>query len=156
VLYNGTIDPRVFDPADAAEIAWAITEALLIWPPTEHKDNPFDPKILQYIGEAVHDEGIMVPPDILRLGGANNTELWNQVQANFTDDPAMFAAIAEHERAKTDEINDMVKSRLEQLLDQLAGLKLQNGDTTDAVEKMLAQLKQERTRAQELRPAVPN
>ena len=38
VLYNGTLSALAFDPADAAEIAWGITEALLIWPPEDNDD----------------------------------------------------------------------------------------------------------------------
>ena len=33
VLSGGTFDPRHWDPADAVEIAWGVTEALLISPP---------------------------------------------------------------------------------------------------------------------------
>jgi len=154
-LYNGTFDPRVFDPADAGEIAWGITEGLIIWPPEDGR-KPFAPKILEYIGRTVHDEGIMIPPDILRLGVTGEGDLWDQVQATYSDDPAMFAAIYEMERGKTEAINQLVKERLGQLLEQLESLELQNGDTKAVVKKLLAQLRREESEGQEMRPAIPS
>jgi hypothetical protein len=155
ILYNGTFDPRAFDPADAGEIAWGLTEAILLWPPTEHPEKPFADKILQYIGHSVHDEGIMIPPDALRLGLPGDEELWDQVQANFSDDPEMFAAIYAVEKDKTDGINKLVKDKLRLLLTQLEPLTLQNGNTEQAVKKMLAALQREQTAGQEMQPATP-
>ena len=80
VLYNGTLDLETFDPADAGEIAWGITEALLIWPPDPQDDEPFDHKIVEYIGHALRDEGIMQPHDVLQLGILPE-DVWNKVQS---------------------------------------------------------------------------
>jgi len=138
VLYNGTIDLESFDPADAAEIAWGITEALLIWPPEPQEERPFDDKIIQYIGYALKDEGIMVPPDVLRLGVTGGENIWERVQGTFSDDPEMFAAIFAVEKAKTEEINQLVKDRLRRLLVTLDSLPLNTGDAKDSVKNMLA------------------
>jgi hypothetical protein len=151
-LYNGTFNPAEFDPADAGEVSWGITEAMLIWPPERDNENPFAEDILGYIRHAVREEGIMVPPDILRLGIQKGDNLWNNVQATFSDDPVMFNAIYDVERSKTDEINEMVKSRLSILLNQLDALDLEHGDGASAVKQMLVALKKESTRGSEMQP----
>jgi len=153
VLYNGTLSAEDFDPADAAEIAWGVTEALLIWPPDVNEQEPFDAKIIQYIDKALKDEGIMVPPDILRLG-TSDSSLWKQVQHDFSDDPGMFAAIFSIEQGKTGDIDIMVKARLRLLLRQLSELDLYNGDAANAVQNMLAALQRSEQKGKQLRSAT--
>jgi len=150
-LYNGTFDPRVFDPADATEVAWGITEALILWPPA-NPAKPFAEKILQYIQQAVQAEGIMVPPDILRLELVDAKQLWDQIQTSFSDDPAMFTAIYDIARDKTETINKLVKDKLRLLLAQLDSLELLHGNPRDAIKKMLAQLHIEQEEGQETHP----
>ncbi len=150
-LYNGTLDLETFDPADAGEIAWGITEALLIWPPDPQDEEPFDHKIVEYIGHALRDEGIMRPPDVLQLGILPE-DVWNKVQASFSDDPQMFAAIYSIESAKTDEINQIVKARLAQALTLMDELPLQTGDAKDSIKRMLAALKQTEEKSDKLQP----
>lgn len=121
-----------FDPAEVDEIAWGITEALLLSPPEESEEEPFHPEILAYIGEMTKQEGIITPPDILRIG-TRDDDAGGRVQSGFTDDPAMFSAIYAVEDGKTQEINTMVRGRLKMLADQLEALQLQDGDTADMV-----------------------
>jgi len=151
-LYNGTFNPTTFDPADAGEIAWGITESLLIWPPDPKEENPFTDEILAYIGKAIRDEGIMIPPDVLRLGLPGGQDMWSQVQGTFSDDPAMFGAIYEVEKSKTAEINQMVKARLRALLEQLDGLQLADGDARSLAVDMLQALQQKAKASDKLRP----
>jgi len=150
-LYNGTLNLEEFDPADAAEIAWGITEALLIWPPETQEEEPFAPKIIGYIAHALEQEGIMTPPDVLRLG-APDTALWDRVNAEFSDDPAMFNAVRDIERAKGEEIDALVKERLRYVLELLEALPLQNGTATGAVQNMLAALRRTDRDGSQLQP----
>jgi hypothetical protein len=150
-LYAGTISPDTFDPADAGEIAWGVTEALLIWPPDTNDEEPFAAQILEYIGKALEDEGIMTPPDVLRLGIING-KTWEHVQAIYSDDPSMFNAIYDKEREKTDEINAVVKSRLRHMLELLDAMPLTDGDATDSVKRMLGALKQQEEEGSKLKP----
>lgn len=134
ILSGDTYDPNTFDPADGEEIAWGITEGVLICPPEEDDQDPFSDEIRAYIGAALDAEGIINPPDILRIAlrSANvSTSL-----DDFSDDPAMFNAIYDLEASKTGEINATIKDRTVTLYNQLAALKLQNGST----EKVLAAL----------------
>lgn len=151
VLYNGTMDLETFDPADVGEIAWGITEAMLIWPPDEQAENPFNHKIVEYIGLALKDEGIMQPPDVLQLGVLPD-DTWAKVQASFSDDPTMFSMIHSVEKQKTDEINQTVKHRLAVILQTLDALILDTGDAKDAVRKMFSAINSTEQRSNELRP----
>src|SRR6516165_7383164 len=63
VVLNGHhVPPGVFSPADAADCAWGVTEAMLINPPEDR--TPFSDEICSYIGKVLDDEGILVPPDV--------------------------------------------------------------------------------------------
>jgi len=155
VLYNGTFDPREFDPADAGELAWGLTESLLLWPPDSRDDNPFASDIVKYISKALDAEGIMVPPDILRLGTIDKQMKWDEVQGAFSDDPGMFNAIYDMEKQKTEEINKMVKDRLKQMLHQLETLELDNGSTKDLIERMQGTLSTRAKASDKLRPHTP-
>ena len=141
ILDHGMVDLDTFDPADAGEIAWGITEALLIWPPDAQEENPFSDTLVQYIALALQDEGILNPPDVLRLGGVNQQDLLEKVQYNFSDDPLMFSAIHDLESAKTGEINQQVQSRLHLLIRQLEEIPLRNGSAADIAKKLLSGLR---------------
>ena len=138
VLTGDLFDPRTWDPADAQEIAWAVSEALLITEPDE--EEPFTEEIRAYIAAVLDAEGIMQPPDILRIalrGGPDPTQV---VQSEFSDDPQMFGAIYGFEQSKTEAINTRVKACLEALSTQLAELPLNGGDAQGVVQSMLKAL----------------
>ena len=141
VLSGDSFDPTVFDPADAGECAWGMTEALLLSPPDDNVDEPFDQEIVDYIGEALKDEGILTPPDILKIGlKSDYQDLISRVQYDFSDDPEMFNAIFDTEKSKTEDINGLVKARLTALVQQLNSLPLNNGDASGAAKKLLKAL----------------
>lgn len=104
---------------DCAELAWGITEALLIAPPEPNNPNPFDAEILGYIGQALDSEGIINPPDVLRLGVRDPRP---QAETDWSDDPEMFSAIWKFEQEKTEEIENLVKTRVQALFVQLQSL----------------------------------
>ena len=134
ILSGDTYDPRMWDPAETDEIAWGITEALIIDVPDE--EDPFSDEILAYIGKALDDEGIMNPPDILRLAIRDGVNTM-RVQNDYTDDPEMFAAIYGAEASKTDSINELIRNRLKALSDQLQGLHLRTGNAKDVISGLL-------------------
>lgn len=137
VLSGDSYNPEQWDPADAMEVAWGVTEALLIDPPEE--DEPFSDEIRAYIGAVLDREGIMTPPDVLRLG-VRDKDLSRRVQTEFSDDPTMFNAIYDFEASKTQEINENVRSSLMTLANQLDALPLRDGDAKGVVIKMLQSL----------------
>jgi hypothetical protein len=132
VLSGTPFDPTQFDPADSAEVAWGITEGLLIYPPDTDAESPFSDEIRAYIGATLDGEGIINPPDVLRI--ALRTANVSTSLGDFSDDPVMFNAIHDMEAAKTGEIESIMDQNLHMLYNQLAQLKLQNGDTTQVLE----------------------
>jgi hypothetical protein len=133
VLSGDVYNPAMFDPADGEEIAWGVTESMLIYPPEE--DDPFSDEIRAYIGATLDAEGIINPPDILRIA-LRSANVSNSIE-EFSDDPAMFNAIYDMESSKTGAIEQIVQEKTVMLHDQLAALSLKNGST----EKVLAALK---------------
>lgn len=138
-----------FDPADASEIAWGITEALLICPPDEEDKTPFASQIIDYISHVVEQEGMLVPPDILKLGTHDNSVV-HKIQYQFSDDPEMFNMIWNEEKSKTDDINNLVKTRLTALIKQLQELPLKHGSTEDIAKKMLRSLYESQKQEEEM------
>lgn len=136
VLSGDTYDPRTWDPADAAEIAWGITEGLLINPPDERDDSPFTDEIVAYIGHALNAEGIMTPPDVLKIAVRDNDpEAF--VAGQYSDDPLMFDSIYDLEQSKTAEINQLIVANIQRLASQLESLPIRSGSTSGAVQQML-------------------
>lgn len=134
VLNGDEYNPEMWDPADAEEVAWGITEALLISPPEEN--DPFTDEIRAYIGSVLDSEGIINPPDILRIA-LRRARVSPSIQ-DFSDDPAMFNAVYDLEAGKTEDINQTIRFKTKLLIAQLQALKLDNG-RTDEVAAMLEQ-----------------
>jgi len=132
ILSGDDFDPAMFDPADTAECAWGLTEAMLISPPEE--DEPFDPQIIGYVNEVLKAEGYIQPPDILKLG--LDAGLQSRVNADFADDPEIFQAIYETQRSKADEVTNVVRENLNDLIAQVRSLPLKEGDTTDMLNRL--------------------
>ena len=127
VLSGDTYRPDMFDPADSAEVAWGITEGLLISPPEEEQEGPFSDEIRAYIGAVLDQEGIINAPDVLQIAlrKANVSDAANQ----FSDDPEMFNAIYDVEAGKSAEINSIITEKVKMLLGQLRAIQLKNGNT---------------------------
>lgn len=139
VLAGSEFEPGEFDPADAAECAWAITEALLINPPDEDEaDTLFSSDIRHYIGFVLKEEGFVTPPDVLRIAAAGDFS--NQVYDAAGDDPDLLIEIKTRHDEKTAEINSIVRASLIELLEQLRSLPVKEQGFTAEVAKRLAAL----------------
>lgn len=133
VLAGDSYDPRYWNPAEALEIAWAINEVLLLDPPEE--DEPFVPEIVAYIGKALDDEGIVNPPDVLRIA-IRSGDIGSQIHATVGDDPAMAQNVYQMENSRTEAINDALRQTLAALTAQLAQLPLQNGSAQEILKSL--------------------
>jgi len=133
VLSGDTYNPDAWDPADAEEIAWGITETLLISPPDETE--PFVDEITAYIGKVLDAEGIIKPPDVLKIAVRERDPA--AIAGAFSDDPMMFDSIWSLEAAKTEAINRVLKSNMIKLAHQLSELPLRNGSAREAIQKVL-------------------
>lgn len=116
--------PGVFDPADAIECGWAITEAVLLDPPETNE--VFCDEIRHYVSKVLLDEGYIKPPDVLRI--AIDADFTSKVSFDYGDDPEMFAAIYQRQREKVEEFDTIIHERLTELFSQLKALPLVHGD----------------------------
>lgn len=139
VLSGHQVSPQVMILPDAADLAWGITEALLIAPPDDEDENPFVPEITAYMGHVLDSEGIINPPDVLRLA-TRDRELTDRVNYEYSEDPEMFSAINKMEGSKTDDINTVIKGRMQALVMQLQTLPIRNGKLEGVLKRMAAAL----------------
>jgi hypothetical protein len=112
---------------------------MLLAPP-ENEEEPFTKEIRAYIGEVLDQEGIMNPPDVLRIAMRGSNALQN-IPGEFSDDPLMFESIYKFEQGKTDEIIKIVQGNLQRLADQLKSLPLENGDAEKALQAIVNAIK---------------
>lgn len=151
---SGGTPPHVAALPDAMDLAWGMTEGLLLWPPDRNDREPFCDEILAYTTKALEREGILNPPDILRLGfNRAAVEAMASIHATYSDDPNMYQAIQQMELSKTTEINDDVRENLTELMRQLGQIGEQ--DTAATVKQMLGQLEQVDATSGELVPYEP-
>jgi hypothetical protein len=139
ILCGDIYDPNQWDPADANEVAWGVTEALMLSPP--EGEEPFTEEITAYIGSVLDDEGIINPPDVLKIA-TRDRDVTGFVAGEFSDDPIMFNAVHDFESSKTEDINRMIRSGLQRLAAQLESLPVRSGETKNAVQQMLQNLGQ--------------
>jgi hypothetical protein len=134
VLSGDPYRPDMWDPADSEEVAWGVTEALLIYPPEDDDPEPFTDEIRAYIGAVLDSEGLVNPPDILRI--ALRQARVSPNIGDFSDDPMMFNAVYDLEEGKRQDIEQTVRLRTKLLVAQLRALNLKNG-SAEQVAQML-------------------
>ena len=130
---GGGFNPFIFDPADAKECAWAMTELLLLNPPDNPE--PFSDDVRRYIGITLDWEGITEAPDILNVAIRDTTTGKPDYSGFDVDNPGMFQAEYELQKSRSQEVSTMLRANLTELLEQLSGLRLENGNTDDMVNK---------------------
>lgn len=134
VLSGDPYRPDMWDPADAEEVAWGVTEALLIEPPEDQDAEPFTDEIRAYIGAVLDSEGLVNPPDILRI--ALRQARVSPSIGDFSDDPMMFNAVYDLEEGKRQDIEQSIRLKTKLLVAQLRALNLKNG-SAEQVAQML-------------------
>lgn len=130
-LDGDEFNPHTFDPADAEEVAWGITEALMLSPPDEDDKEPFSDEIRSYIGAVLDKEGLINAPDVLKIA-LRSARISPSIE-DFSDDPEMFSAVYALEEGKNEDINQAIKLKLQLLIAQLGALNLENGNTAEVV-----------------------
>jgi hypothetical protein len=136
VLSGTPPDFTSFDPADIYEVAWGLTEALLL-SPAEEDEEPFADEIRHYIGRLVSDAGLLEPPDILRLG------IIEPRYDTMPDDPDGFADAFKMQAEDSEEVTVWLRERVTLLADQLGSLVLDNGSTDELVRRIRGYLQQQ-------------
>lgn len=133
ILAGDQFDPSVFNPATTAEMAWAITEGLLLYPPDE--DEPFTDDIRHYIGAMLKEEGFTIPPQILQIALYDDEQPADPF-ADFSDDPEMYNAMFDSKKDMSTEVDQMVRENVQDLVRQISSLPLENGDTQQLTEQL--------------------
>ncbi len=152
-LYDGRVNPAVFDPAGTLEIAWGVVEATLLWPPDDNDaSEEYHPEILGYIAQTVKHEGYSVPPDGVLMLVPELKDQWSQVAESLTDDPEMLQTVRGVSQEKTDDANADTMERLTLMLEQLAKLQTAQTDAPALAQKLLSELhgRRDSTRARGL------
>jgi hypothetical protein len=139
ILAGDDFQPDELEPPDAVECAWACTEALILVPPTEQDPEPFSDEIRHYLGQVLREEGFVTAPDILKL--AIGSDFTGQVATEFSDDPEMFEGIYAVQQDKTAEVEQVLKTGLRELLEQLTALPLRTGNAAELKERLRQSIK---------------
>lgn len=133
ILSGDSFNPEMWDPADAGECAWGITEAMLLSPPEEDDEEPFAPEITAYIGAVLDSEGIMTAPDVLRIAVRSQPDF---DLGAFAEDPELGGAVTQFENSKSEEINQLIMTGMQKMMSQLQELPLENGSAKDILQKI--------------------
>jgi hypothetical protein len=141
ILSGDEFQPDEFDPADASEILLGISEAMLIWPPESgNSAEEFSPEIRGYIAEVLKKEGIIRPFDVLKL--ALNGDQSAKVDADWADDPELYTGIYQSQAQRQGDMTAVFLENMAQLRQQLSLLVLENGDASQAIERLDAILEE--------------
>lgn len=138
VLAGDDFDPDEFEKADVVECAWAVTESLLLNPPDEDDPEPFSDEVRHYIGQVLHDEGFVAPPDILKIALDADHSDWIK---EFADDQELMAEINANQQSKAEEVNTILKDGLAELIQQLQSLPLRHGNVTELAKRLQQNLR---------------
>lgn len=133
ILSGDSFNPDMWDPADAGECAWGITEAMLLSPPEEDDEEPFAPEITAYIGAVLDSEGIMTAPDVLRIAVRSQPDF---DLGAFAEDPELGGAVTQFENSKSEEINQLIMTGMQKMMSQLQELPLENGSADNILQKI--------------------
>jgi hypothetical protein len=132
-LSGGHLDYTIFDPADAAECAWSVTEHYLLDPPDDNDKYEFNLDIRTYIAKVLEYEGILNPPPILITAAGDQ---YKKPSLDLEYDPDLYESAFRIQKERTEDMNIWLKDRFTRLRDQLSGLVIRNGDAKKIVAGM--------------------
>jgi len=127
-LNGSEADFNSWDPVDADEAAWAITEVIMNDPLQANEDlgSRFSAEVLRYLGVILESEGITTPPDVLRI--ADMSARTQPSDMTFADDPEIYGGFHKLSQSKSKDIVDYVRGNIAYLISQLSKLPLQSRD----------------------------
>jgi hypothetical protein len=155
-LSDSGADFQNYDPADVQEIAWCLAEASLLEPMTE----PLSPEITAYIGARLDEEGFSQPPRILAQYAPEPVPE-SDVDETLAMDEIDFKSYWDGQALKRGQVDEHIRLRLHQLLQDVADLPLSNADDEARRQllaragKALAEQSQQTSREQEPVPQRP-
>jgi hypothetical protein len=99
------------EPVDVDDLAWALMEATLIWPPEEGV--MYDPQIVAYCQLMLSREGIKSPPSILSFA---------REEAAYGDLGAFDNDVLMEQADRTNDVNEYIDNQQLKLLQQLESI----------------------------------
>jgi len=130
LLGDGT-DWCYAEPIDAEDLAWAVMEAMLIWPP--EPGDLFDPQIVAYCRTMMKREGLMSPPGVLSFA---------REEAVYGDIGQLGDDILSEQADRTQEINDYLEMQQMLLFQQLESIKSLGCTATALIESVQQELRE--------------
>lgn len=137
VLSGDDFNPHVFRPASVADMAWGITESVLISPPDSSE--PFSEEIRHYVGAAIKNEGLVRAPAALSVAILDPVSVANAQE--WFSDTELGAGIEQDHEANVTAIDDAIRDCLERLLTQIRSLPLQHGNSQDLQKRLRAEIR---------------
>jgi len=109
-----------YDPLDADEAAWAVTEVTLNDPPGENEGERFSPAVAKFVGITLDNAGIITPPASLRFA-------IQPVSINpMEDDPIIYAGLFSLSQQRINAVTQYVRNQLVTLIAQVDQLPLEH------------------------------
>jgi len=128
LLGDGT-DWSYAEPMDLEDLAWAMTEALLLSPAQE--EDLFDSQIVAYCNTLVKREGLLSPPSVLCF--AKEEAAYGEITA-YDEDIMMEQA------DRTNAINEYIEEQTQALLSQIASVPSLNVTTSSLYAALVSEL----------------
>jgi hypothetical protein len=125
-ILSGDAADEEQEPPSSTEIAWGVTEAVLLVEPDGVV--PFDPTVLQVMKVTFTEEGLDIVPEAVRHLFPD----WKPATFDeWADDPEMMQVVHSAQREKTVAIDANVRATLAQMLEQISLLPLREGDASN-------------------------
>lgn len=127
-----------YDPATIQEICWALTEVQLMDPPdTQDSTYQFKTEILSYMYEELRQEGFTKVPKLLQPYFGQDLDDSTKVDEVFAGDEIMAKSYWDGQTEKKLQIDNFIKTRLQQLITEVTSLTLQHGNP-EAIQQLKA------------------
>ena len=119
----------LFVPASIDDVLWGCTEARILEGPEEFDNDGFSHDIARYGGTLLSQHGMTRPPSVLNFAEYNEAEL-DERDLSLASDEFIFKAYWDSHKGLIEEAEQDTISKTRELLEQVRGLPLKNGDTT--------------------------
>lgn len=124
-----------YDMPDVSQMAWAIAECTLLTPPDPNDPaDQWSPEIKEYVSQRLTLEGFTRVPRML-TGIAELEDQSKDIETTLNGEDIDVKSYFDSQQRKVIEVDGYVSERLLQLTEELAGLKLQHGDS-EAIEEL--------------------
>ncbi|GHT41330.1 hypothetical protein FACS189443_2970 [Planctomycetales bacterium] len=128
-LNGDGIDWSYAEPLDTEDLAWAVTEALFLSPPTDQ--DIFDSQIVAYCRKVMKTDGIISPPSVLSFAREDNAY---DGLSQYDDD------VMREQSSRTKDISDFLEEQEAKLFEQIASIPAIGTDAAKLAEAIKAEL----------------